>query len=33
MYAACKANSKKANEKDMNNLGMDIGKRKCRAAI
>src|SRR5690348_5406037 len=34
MYAACKANLKKGNEKDMNHLGIDVrGKRKCRAAI
>ena len=29
MYAACKANLKKGNEKDMNHLGIDVaGKRK-----
>ncbi len=33
MYAACKANYKKGNEKDMNHLEIDVGKRKCRAAL
>jgi hypothetical protein len=35
MYATCKANLKKGNEKDMNNLGIDVtGKGKCsRAAL
>ncbi len=34
MYADCKANLKKGDEKDMNHLGIDVvGKRKCRAAL
>ena len=32
MYAACKANLKK-EMKNMNHLGIDVGKRKCRAAL
>ena len=32
MYAACKANLKK-EMKNMNNLGIDVGKKKCRAAL
>ncbi len=32
MYAACKANLKK-EMKNMNHLGIDVEKRKCRAAL
>jgi transposase len=33
MFAACIANNSKKGEKNMNYLGIDVGKRKCRAAI
>src|SRR3954470_19196493 len=32
MYAACEANLKK-EMKNMNHLGIDVGKRRCRAAL
>ncbi len=33
IYAACKANLKDVSEKDVNHLGIDVGKRKCIAAL
>jgi transposase len=33
MYAACKPTTKKVKKERMNTVGIDVGKRKCRAAI